>query len=775
MMLFPDLAQAIQLALKAMSMYTASHPRSAEALRALHAALATWLAERPSLQLVVSNGVIFVDGQPVEGLNLHVKALTRQFAERSIAGVVIQPGTTVEECQGFLQILLLKPAKLDEQGGVARVFDTLGLKRITLTQTQYREIREGEPDGAGGEGTGQEARPATGAGAEAPPAFGSNPLDDFSAAPLVSGWMDYLHSAVMDRGLDDLLGGAVPRMPWDPPFAGALPPADLAQLGTYAERQGWGASLPPSHQLEAFRKALMDLDGAHQLSILSGQSSLAAMPAALRISFQALAPELFASATSRLLSQGADWNGLRSALYDLLRGTPDRQTWLEALTGRLQQDGLGFERVEDLVRQMNWDGQPVETQIRQVEDPRLFWELTLEQRLAFLRRLLEQGRTETFLALLDHLILRLSSEQPGPREAALRTLAGITDWLCDACFPHEAEGPLLDGLKTHFAWEPLPPLLDLTTTALGTLLACLLRRKELGPVSELLREMRGLLEVLGEGREDLPPAFERMLSLLCAESPMDGAFEVLHGMEPAQIHLEAIPFFEFLEHPGATALMERLASEPDRRRRGRLMEVMRGLGEAAVPALRNALTHPSWFVVRNALNLLSELGHAGLLEDVAQCLRHRDPRVRQAAVRALWKLGGPTSDGPLLELLPVTDPDTQLEILFGLGQIQSPRAAAALQPFASDARVSERLRIKAIEVLGLLGRPESLGTLTELLRRKGRIFTSAEPLPVRLAAAKALLALNSTPARTALQEIVASEPRGADREALQSLIQGSGR
>lgn len=764
---FLDLTQALQLALKTMSMYTAAHPRSAEALRGFQAALETWLSGKANLQVVVSNGVVFAEGQPVEGLNVHVKALARQFVERSIAGVTFLPGATVEECQAFLQVLLLKPVKLDEQGGVAKVFQTLGLQRIQLTQTQYREIREGEPEGDGtGDGAGEKAP-------EPAPEPMPNPLDAFNSAPLVSGWLDQLHASILDRGLDALLGGATPQMPWDPPFSGAHPPADLSDLGTFAERQGWGATLPSTTQLDAFRQALMELDGARQLAVLMGQGTLPSLPPALRTAFQALAPEVFACAASQLIAQGAEWDGLRGSLYDLLRTSQDRQTWLEVLAGRLQEDGLGLDRVDDLVRQMDWDGQTMESQVRRMEDPKLFWELTLEQRLAFLRRLLEQGRTEAFLALLDHLVQRLSMEQPGPREAALRTLAALTHWLGGAAFPHEGEGPLLDGLKSHLAWEPLAPLQALAQDALGALLASLARRGELMPVMEVLQELRGLASVLGEDREDLRTACDRLPVFLCAEAPFAGALAVLQGLEPAQVPLLALPYFEALGRSGASALMAQLSIEPDRRRRGRIMEVMRGLGADAVPAIQDVLHHGAWYVVRNALNLLSELGHAGLAPEAAQCLLHPDPRVRQAAVRALWKLGGPSADGPLLDRLPSSDPDTQMEILFGLGQIQSLRALPVLLTFAAEGRTPERLRVKALEVIGLLGRPESLGPLADLVRRKGRIFTSAEPQAVRLAAARALLATRDPRAPGILQELVQAEPRGADRDVLLAVAQGS--
>ena len=44
---FAELAQSIQLALKALAMYTQAHPRCQATLAELHAAVTRWLAERP--------------------------------------------------------------------------------------------------------------------------------------------------------------------------------------------------------------------------------------------------------------------------------------------------------------------------------------------------------------------------------------------------------------------------------------------------------------------------------------------------------------------------------------------------------------------------------------------------------------------------------------------------------------------------------------------------------------------------------------------------------
>jgi HEAT repeat protein len=143
--------------------------------------------------------------------------------------------------------------------------------------------------------------------------------------------------------------------------------------------------------------------------------------------------------------------------------------------------------------------------------------------------------------------------------------------------------------------------------------------------------------------------------------------------------------------------------------------------------------------------------------------------VRRTAVRALWKLGGPAAEPHLVARLRDTDPETLQEILFVLGQMRSEAALVPLAEMAQDRRAPERTRLQVLDALAHIASPASLPVLADLLRRKG-FFGGAEPLSVRLAAARALCALATPEARAQLQKILDSEPKGEDRDALHRTV-----
>jgi len=751
---FLDLAQTLQMAIKALQMYTAGHPRSQEALGTLTAAVNGWLKERPELQMAASAGKVFVDGSPVEGSSLHLTALVRQLSERQISGFVLQRGVPAEELLAMLEILILKPARLEELGGVAKVLATRNLRYIALSQTQYREVREG----AGGEEdtSAPPAGAATTVDRSAPRADAAPEPLAFDIAEALEHWQQHLMATMQGLTLSAQDG-----------FLGFIPAANLAGLGPGAQEAGWGSGFPTAVQMESLRQALKNLPAERQLAVLKGLGSLPLAPASLHMGFQALAPEVLAQASTDLLNRGFAWPDLKETLYELISGSPQRQAMLASLEAALRGQGV---QVGDLLRQLDWDSQSMEEKLRRITEEGRLWDLSLEQRLAFLRELLKQGRTEPFLRVLETILDALTHEGATAREGAAQTLAGLCHWICEPGFPQEAEGPILDGLKGHFGWEPIPHIHRSTEESLEALLLGFLGRGEITHVQGLIQELQGLLAFLDDPQEWRGKALERLVERLAAKDALARSIEALHGADPDAMGAVFVPYFGMLGEGSARGLVQILGEEPDRKRRGRLLELIRALGPLALGALREALRSPTWYLVRNTLNLLADMGDAGLLGDVAQCLQHGDGRVRRAAVRSLWKLGGPASVGHLLPLFPTTDPETQVEILFGLGQVQSGLAVFVLGDFARNVQVHEKLRIKTAETLGQIGHASAIPVLGDLIRRKGRIFSTAEPTELRLAAARALTAIGTPPAFETLRKLVEEEPRSRDRDALQQIL-----
>ena len=738
MIRFLELVQTLQMAVKSLQMYTAAHPRTQEALGTLARGLDAWLAERPSLHLAASSGKVFLDGQPVEATSIHLNTLARQLSERRISGFVFQRGVSAEELQAVLNLLILKPARVEELGGPAAILARESLPHVRLSQTQYREVSEGSEDGTG-EVTPPSAAPAAPAApAEVPP----RPAPDAAppdATALKQTWAQALAAALAEASaLDPLLGEA----PLIGRFPGERPPTQLGHLEDLARGLGWGEAFPAPEQLEGLRTALA-----------------------------ALAPDALGAGASALAAAGTPWEDLQVVLAEILRFSSQKAAMLEGLAHAWAARGLDGSGLDQLAHRMAWEDRSLEERLELALQEGPFWELSLDQRLAFLRRLLEAGRTDSFLALLERVLEALTSEAAARRDSAARTLAGVTPWLRDPGLPLEAEGPLVEGLSAHFGWEPLEQILVPTAESLAQVLGHLVHQGQMDSARGLMDDLTNLsafLEVSAPWRE---AALEGLRRRLASPELLKATVERLQAAEPERVLSEFIPFFEAIGPEAATCLVDVLGTEPDRKRRARLVDVIRVLGELAIPALREGLASPQWYLVRNTLNLLADMGDASLLTPVLDCLGHADGRVRRAAVRAAWRLAGPDAEHPLLELLPQPDAETQEEILFVLAQMRSLHATPLLSALAANAKLPEKLRIRFVEVLGQIGDPKAVRGLSDLLKRKGRMFfTHVEPLDLRLAAARALAAIPDPAALEALKQVVGEEPRGEARGALERIL-----
>lgn len=782
---FPQLAQSLAVALKALQMYTAAHPRTQESLANAHGVLHRWLVETERLQFVVSGAKAFVDGVIQDARNPHVALLVKLVSERGVSGFVFERGVVAEELLAFLQGLATKPARLEEMGGFDALLVASGVQCIRVSQTRYQEVQEGEeappenkalafspalppqpasapPDNlvkvireallaALAKGTGRRPEPA------AVSALGTGTLPGISPGTGTGA------SIGLNLGTEDGLG-----------FLQGFHPADLSNLGPLGYELGLGEGMPTPAQLGTLRQVLMGLTPEVQLNLLAGLASLPEKPAGLALGVKALAGEILAVATSTALAQGASWMQLRGPLQDILRPLPERDTLVRALSAHLRTSGQDASQAELILRHLEWEALSLEAKLLKVLEEGHLFELSLEQRLAFLRELLDLRRHNDFLRILEALLDFLRSDRADLRMKASQTLSGVARWAHDPGLPPGGEGPLAEGLRAHFSWEAEPPIHRFTAESLDSIQAALVIRGDFGSVMADLGELEGVCAFLEEQHPWRKDALARLRAALLRPELLDAVVTRLFTLEREQMIHEVHPYLEFLGEPGTRHLVARLGEETDRTHRGRLVEAVRSMGPAAIPVLLDALASPTWYLVRNALTLLSDLGDAGCVPATIPLLRHPEPRVRRTAVRALWKLGGPVAEPHLLARMKDTDAETMQEILFALGQLRSEGSLAQVAELAQDKRVLEKLRIQALDTLGHIASPKAIPVLLECLRRKGFFSLGVggqESPAIRFAAARALAVQGTPEALAALQRVVASEPKGEEREAMRRLLE----
>jgi hypothetical protein len=214
----------------------------------------------------------------------------------------------------------------------------------------------------------------------------------------------------------------------------------------------------------------------------------------------------------------------------------------------------------------------------------------------------------------------------------------------------------------------------------------------------------------------------------------------------------------------AAPLLDVLATAESRGTRRGLLAQLAKMGPAIGPTVVTRLEDPRWYVIRNLLTLLEEIG-APLAFSAARFMRHADARVRLQAVKLQLKLPE-GRDEALVAGLADQDPRT-LRLALGLA-IAVERCPDAAVPLlvgrATDRSLATDLRVLAIRALGHTAVPAALETLLQLTSA-GRTLFGRERLPPKspeLLVALAALATGwhqNTRARARLARAAASGDR----------------
>ncbi|WP_005033609.1 HEAT repeat domain-containing protein [Holophaga foetida] len=781
---FQDFIVAFQRSIKASQMYGPHHPRNLEFMRALEAAYAEFLRGRAQVQLAARNGRMFVDKVPEDAGNLQIGAMAKGFEERSVHALMLYPGATVEELQALLQVLGQKPGDLREAGGAKRVLEDRGVTHIRILATRLEEVTEaGEVAAAllesvadltsarhfGEMPTGEEAQRATwafGRGGGAPE--GSDP-----GMPRPVPMRSTMAAAQTGRPIPTL----VEQMQ---SFLLALAgvgqgPADLSGLGDFMERQGLDRQGAQPTTQGVLNQAVTGLPSGPRLGVLLGAAGMRSGP--LRNTLGRLAGTQGVSTLAQAYLKGSLTLEELGSHSDKLRTmSPSPERWGDQLAQALQQGGVSEEQLKDLLEVLTWDSQPPETKLAKLlKDQRVF-EIPTEKVLTFLRELLEGGKITEFLRLLRHYGSGLTAPALARRKMVAEAFVTITDWVDIPGMPLGAVQELELLMAQAWSREKDPVVHTLTSKAVEHLLWHWVQQGDPHRMATLLGELQDVSTELSPPASWKSEATRDLLSRLGSPERVGAILDRIPGIDRRDVADQVLPYLQMLGATGVNLLVERLAQEPDRTRRSRFLETLKACGSVSEAPLLESLHSPDWFVVRNALIVLAEVAGPDRIPDIQACLTHEDARVRRAAVRAIGRLGGRSAENAILPLLFQNEPETQIEVLFTLAELNSKNAVPGLLHFLRTFKAKgnpsqEKVREKTIEVLGILRSPSVIHVLEGLLSRHRRFFMeSKEPLNIRLAALRALLIQESPEAQAIVSRILDTEPKGPEQQALQKAL-----
>ena len=121
-------------------------------------------------------------------------------------------------------------------------------------------------------------------------------------------------------------------------------------------------------------------------------------------------------------------------------------------------------------------------------------------------------------------------------------------------------------------------------------------------------------------------------------------------------------------------LLELLADEARLHERRQLVTLLAVLARDQPALLGTHLTDPRWYVARNVVTALAEMGTPALVPYAKTALQHADLRVRKEAIAALGTLGTPEARATLTDVLRHPDAETRASAANWLNAGRAPDA-----------------------------------------------------------------------------------------------------
>lgn len=211
--------------------------------------------------------------------------------------------------------------------------------------------------------------------------------------------------------------------------------------------------------------------------------------------------------------------------------------------------------------------------------------------------------------------------------------------------------------------------------------------------------------------------------------------------------------FQQLGEKAARVIIQRLCIAEGRFARKALSTALVKIGDPAVPPLLAMLQDERWYVVRNLVAILGEIGCRQCLDELKPALCHGDPRVRKEAVRTIAKIGGREAESAIVGLLADGDPAIIKQAIHSLGVMKSQAAVQPLLEMVAKRDIflkSLHLKVEALQAIGRIGDKRATPYLLRLLD-KSPWFARSKWEELKISVAEALGKLNDEKALPALK------------------------
>lgn len=424
----------------------------------------------------------------------------------------------------------------------------------------------------------------------------------------------------------------------------------------------------------------------------------------------------------------------------IMRVAPELRLQPESLLQMVPEEKIPPGVREGLKEYALWLGRPAEERLARLAgggSEREYRWLALE-----VEHLCEKRKTREAAELLARLYEFRGPAADPDRATVLGRARELLGSICLAGIPQNAEA-ILAGITGRLQSETSPLVSAQLIEALATLAQTAAERED-------FQVAISCASLVGEMADELSPrgsvARSTQAHLLRPQGVTKLIDKVLNAKTDPAVVRNITQLLKRTSDQAARELFGRLEKENVAARRMRILQAIKLLGTAACDAIAERVADPQWYVVRNAVYALSEIGDPALLARLDPALQHDDVRVQQAAVGAAIKTRLPERGPVLAGAIPHLKPSVLEGVLDDLLVLKEPSAIPHLERLLLEPGPEVKLHIqqKAIGVLLAIGNKEAVGVLSACLNQ------DAAPRALRQAALRALARIAQPAARAAV-------------------------
>ena len=193
--------------------------------------------------------------------------------------------------------------------------------------------------------------------------------------------------------------------------------------------------------------------------------------------------------------------------------------------------------------------------------------------------------------------------------------------------------------------------------------------------------------------------------------------------------------------------LDLLRDKSDSNERVNIMHLIIDMGKKVEPAVRNRIQKDTpWYYLRNLAYLLGQIGNEDSAEALQPLLRHDNSKLRNEALKSIYRVGGARRGQLLMAALREVDEEFKLNILENIGAAKAADIVPDLlqllknRPLVASASRTA-LEEKICNTLAAIGNPDAIPGLSEIAETSSFFRVRAYSDKVKAAASRALVTL----------------------------------